>query len=158
MHALRTAGLSDNDFQQLTFSTRASFGSMTIASHDYKRSKQRHNHAVKFFHPDLAAPTFGLVQCFVHPLPLSRSSGAALVSLLDTQSTIPINMENDSTIPHIIRRHLRDMVEQQLWLEVSEAHDSCVTVPLDNITEKCVLLDLGQRKVISFLPNHVEID
>ena len=24
--------------------------------------------------------------------------------------------------------------------------------------EKCVLLDLGQRKVISFLPNHIEID
>ena len=91
-----------------------------------------------FFHPDLAAPTIGLGQCFVHPQPLSRFSGAALVSLPDTQYTIPFNMENDSTKPHIIRRHLRGMAEQQLWLEVSEAHDSCVAVPLDNIQEKCV--------------------
>ena len=111
-----------------------------------------------FFHPDLAALTFFSGQCFVHPLPLSRFSSAALVSLHDTQYTIPFNMENDSTKPHIIRRHLRGMAEQQLWLEVSDAHDSCVAVPLDNIKEKCVLLELGQCKVISFLPNPVEID
>ena len=163
IQALRTAGLSDAtvnnvNFHQLTFGTRASFGSMMITSMDYTRSKRRHNHAIKFLDPKTAAPVFGLVQCFVHPLPLPHSSAAAVVSLLDTTSTLSFDLGNNPPIPEIIQRHLSSMADQQCWLEITEVPDSWVTIPLETIIEKCVLLELDHCRVVSFMPNHVEVD
>lgn len=165
LHALQRAESSPlpPELASLVINTRASLGTTRFTSKDYKRSKTRHNHAITYkplFSPGSTSFAFGLIECFASPLALSPSSIAAIVSKLDVQSELPVsgNHELESTVPASIRQHLPNVSLQHFWLKATPHPDVLDIVPLENITEKCVYLELSDRSVISFLPNKVEVD
>ena len=158
LSALQNAGMSEI-LPTLVVSTRASINTSVLSSNDYNRSKKRHNHAIRL--NPLLSPTsaslFGLIECFVSPLAISPSSVAAIVNVLEVNAQSDI-IHLESSVPEAISRHLPGVIRQQLWLRVSTKPDVLEVVPLENIVDKCVYLELSDHVVISFLPNKVEID
>ena len=127
--------------------TRASWSGKTFCSSGYLKSK-RMNSVVQF-QKSVGTTQFGLIDCFVSPIPSMADFAAALVLPFDARPLAPTG------VPLI----------QQKWLAVSlRPRSDLLAIPIRNIVRKCVYVQISSTRFrnaqsyLSLIPNEIEVD
>ena len=127
---------------------RARFKGKVFCSLHYSRSK-RINSVVQFQSSE-GSTQFGLIDCFVSPVPSLADSTAALVLPFDARPLGPPDLP----------------LLQQKWLAVSLLpRRNLIAIPIRNVIQKCVYVEIPNtantrsgQSFISLIPNEVEAD
>ena len=101
------------------------------------------------FQKSVGTTQFGLIDCFVSPIPSMADFAAALVLPFDARPLTPTG------VPLI----------QQKWLAVSlRPRSDLLAIPIRNIVRKCVYVQISSTRFrnaqsyLSLIPNEIEVD
>lgn len=149
---------------------RADINNHVFTSVEYKRLTTRNNHTVAYQPSDLhqnyslttSTKAFGIIQCYIHPVPGVPDSAVAIIQPTTISPVIPTCLQRDPNISDNIRKWCGTVNDEQCWTAVSprQKESGLLAIPLRQILHKCVAVGVPDSLdfFVSSMPNTVESD